>query len=618
MALLAHNQEVFEDLKKAYEKNNDVMLYHGTGLGKSFLFMELANTVFSGKKILFIVPKHAVSQGVENYDEFMGENIHFETYNYFKTPGMAKVAFDAFDVVVFDECHHLGSDVYGANARGLFGLVRGSDKYILGLTATDKRADKKDVPGYFSEVIIGISIFEAIRRGIVPPFEYLVCSDDAEERVGYDRKVKDFRKKIDPTLSLPLLKDTVARNLRQRWICIFGSIASLEEHEEVIREIFPDDYKIVKISTKHDATVKDIEKYEKTVVLSVDMLIEGVHVKHTDGIIIFRNIQTIAVFQQVLGRVVHVGDTESPIVIDCTRTAIKILAKLLKEDKKSHGTESCPSAKSEKPLLTCSLKNADHFNTTKLLALMSDPYWSKEEDEILRANIKPRMTAALYEEMTALLPKRTAEAIQKRAGILGLNGREHEWSDKELLLLKEKAGSLTMAELRIELPDKTDVAIKSKAKTLGLKIKPTHNYWTNEEVRIIRDNADKMTWKEMEKLLPGRKRGSIKVKANSLGYDHSKGKTWTKRQEEYLKTHYLTTDIETVCKHLKKNKPAVMLHARQMGLYLKGKKDFWTEDKVLFLKQNYLTMDRNEIADHLGLEPMQITSKAARLGLKKK
>lgn len=613
--LLPHNQDVFNDIKTAYRDNSDILVIHGTGMGKSFLFLELCDSLFKDKKILFVVPKIATkSGGIESYDEYKGSSadVTFKTYNWFRDEERAKEAADVYDVIVYDEAHHLGSDLYGLNALRTFDMMRGiPGKYILGLTATNLRADKVDVSAYFSKTVIGCSIFQAIKQGIIPQFEYLVCRDEIEEMKRKGLETPSCIKKLDYSNSLPLLKDIVDNNPKKRWLVFFPSISAIEEHKQTVMDAFSDEYRFLTITAYNDTKVSEIEEYDKTVVLCVDKLLEGVHVPDTTGIILFRNIRSLPVFQQVLGRVVHVGSKENPLIIDCTQVATRMLAKLLKEDRK-RGAGASAGKYNPKPILFCSLQNTEYFNIAKLLALAEDMPWDEKEEQIIRDNYG-KVEKNKWKE---LLPDRSYTAIRSKAGKLGLTeSREHEWSDEELKLLSDNAGKLNIKELMKLLPSKTDIAIKSKIKTLGLNKVYAHAYWTKQEDDIIRKHADKMTWTKMEELLPGRNAQTIRVRANKLGLIHTKG--WSKEQDEWLKSVYDTMDINDIAAQVGKNKDAVLVHARSMGLYKGAKRNLWDDAKITFLVQNYAMMDRNEIAKKIGMEPRQITKKASLLGLSK-
>ena len=563
MSLLPHNQIVYDKLTDAFNISNSVLLVHGTGLGKSFIFAELTKTVFQGKKILFVVPKHAVKDGINSYDDYKSADIDidFKTYNYFSDEIKSERALDSYDIFVFDEAHHLGSELFGKNAREIFK----SDKLILGMTATNMREDKVNVADFFKETVIGMSTFDAIRDGLIPPFEYLVCGDDAEERTGFDKNVKDYRKVVSYTESLPLLSETIAKNPRDKWLCFFPSIKKLEEYESIIREMFSDEYELIKITTKHDSNVEDIAKCKKAVVLCIDKLLEGVHVPKVQGIILFRNIGSLPVFQQCLGRVVHVGDSESPIVLDCTKTAIKMLAKLLKSDKRHGGAVSVGT--SSKPILYCSLCNIEHFNLTKLLALASD-------------------------------------------------GLHDLWTDEELCILKDRYGKVNNRELQKELPKHSISSIQAKAAKLGIKSVLAGAFWTEEEDEILKKLIDEgLSFRLVSERMPGRDYNSIKNRAKRLGL--KRDVSWKQEELDYVKKYYGKKPIEEIAAHLGRTYASVKNTAKKLKLKAVERTN-WTEAMIVYLKANYGKLDRNAIGRELGIDPKAVTGKAAMLGLQKR
>lgn len=219
-------------------------------------------------------------------------------------------------------------------------------------------------------------------------------------------------------------------------------------------------------------------------------------------------------------------------------------------------------------------------------------------------------------DITKRLPGREWTAIRAKAQKMGIVTRGfHQWSEEEENILKSNTDK-TLPELKKLLPNKTDIAIKSKISTLGLKIAYAHAFWTDEENDLIRKYAPTMKWKEMETVLPGRKAQSIKAQAHKLGITHTK--LWTKEEDEWLKSVYSTMDIADIAKTVGKKKEAVLVHARSIGLYKGTRRDVWDDNKIDFIKKNYGIMDRNEIAKILNIDPKQITRKAAQLGLKKR
>ncbi len=660
MALLPHNEKIYKELSIAIENNDKVCFVHGTGLGKSFIFFEICKSFKKGDKVLYVIPKWSIADNIMLYPEYaqLKADVTFKTYNFFKTIQ----DLSEYDLVVFDEVHHIASDKYGKNA--LQSRITGK---MLGLTATNRREDKIDVCKYFDKTVLGLSTFDAIRKGLIPPFEYLVCRDDKEELLKkWGKSWSGFDKWIDYVKSIPFLKEVINKNPRNRWICFFHTIEALEAKEETVKKLFPKHH-IIKITTKHDAHINDISRYKRTVVMCVDKLLEGVHVD-VDGIILFRNVQSLTVFQQILGRVVHVGATQPPIILDCTQVALKMLAKLLKiqgKESKSPGTESGTSQ--GKPLLTCSLINTEHFNLTKLLAFLADSRYGNRWTPAELAMLKEHYEKTYMRDMLKLLPRHTKSSISAKAKQLGLKNiyATCDWTKQELTKLREGLkNGLNYRQVTETLPGRTIYSVKAKAKKLGLATKdwtwakddiaylrknygkiPTKDIashlnrsysaikaaaikykvtsektgvtWTEDMVAYLKENYNSKTRVELSQIL-GVSRTAISCKANALGIQKGYQSIFTPEMDEVLKRDYDKKDKYEIAKELNMTPNQIASRASYLGISKrKLDKDIWSEDKVFFLKDNYKTMDRNEIAKHIGVRPEQVTQKAYKLGLRK-
>ena len=69
--LLPHNQKLFDEIMELINNGEHSIFYsEATGLGKSFIFMSLVNELFLGKKVLYIVPKIAIWDNMNEYKEF--------------------------------------------------------------------------------------------------------------------------------------------------------------------------------------------------------------------------------------------------------------------------------------------------------------------------------------------------------------------------------------------------------------------------------------------------------------------------------------------------------------------------------------------------------------------
>ena len=341
--LKPHNKTAVDKIVEAYRKGMNRVIYtSGVGTGKSFVFMGVAEKLMNEMtKILYVFPRYTVKENLEEYADlqWLSENItiDFITYNYFtdREKGIEKIK--NYDLVVIDEAHHLFSDKYGDTLAACMKAVKGTK--FLGLTATPERDIKEDgrkvsanVKELFEISVNGLSNFDAIRLGLMPPFIYRVMLPEkdpkqVEKEYGNEVNVKVEYEDCETTLS-----EIVNTYQRKKWIVYFSDKKKLHEKENLVRRVF-DGYEIFILYSdlrNLNAVIHGVQNAEKAVVLSVDMLLEGVHLPDVTGIVLFRNVTSLVTFQQILGRVCSIGNKTSPVIADASSSGPAMLAKLYK------------------------------------------------------------------------------------------------------------------------------------------------------------------------------------------------------------------------------------------------------------------------------------------------
>ena len=382
--LKPHNKEAYSKITAQYASGaNSVIYVSGVGTGKSYVFMAVADSVPG--RILYIVPKHAITNNITSYKEFssVARKVDFATYNAFMDVETGKNLVRGYDLVVVDECHHLGSDRYG---RVLTTVMKEKAARFLGLTATPVRdVDKFDVSAYFDSRVDGLTNFEAISLGLMPPIEYRLCLPE--------RSLRQVEKEYDNTVKAVLtyegseevLAGAVKLFERDKWICFFPSTTTLEAHKQLVERLFPG-YKIFTLyaSLKNLDTVMDgLRSCDKAVVLSCNILLEGVHMDGIDGIVLFRNVTSLTAFQQMIGRVCSIGKTTSPVVLDCSACALKLMAKLL-----AQGAGSAPppgqTHSSNKEIVRIGIGEHRSYDVQRLLMLAQGVVITEKEESAVR------------------------------------------------------------------------------------------------------------------------------------------------------------------------------------------------------------------------------------------
>ncbi len=320
--LYPHNQRLFSDIEKQLDAGvHDVLYVQGTGVGKSYIFFELVNSRFAGCKILYVVPQHAIRENLVLYPEasqLKAKAVHFATYNSFDKDVTKK--YMKYDVIFFDEAHHMGAPRRSRNILKLKRAFLEAGKYVFGMTATPQRSsDGINVASMFHTTCYGNTIFDCIEQKLMPPVEYYIGS-----KLGSTRHV-DF------TLSEAELSKAINMYPRNKWIIFFDTIKQLEYHKDFIQKLYPQ-HKILVIHSKCKGIkdrVDDVTKCDKCVVLSVNSLLEGIHVEGIEAVLLLRRVQSLTVFQQMLGRITKIGAKTSPVFLDCTGSAMTLLTRLM-------------------------------------------------------------------------------------------------------------------------------------------------------------------------------------------------------------------------------------------------------------------------------------------------
>ena len=340
--LKEHNKKPYERLEKALQEHNQAIYVSGVGTGKSFVFMKLLadSDAFKDKKCLYIIPQESIGVNLMNYPEYkvIKDRVTFMNMQQFSSSKKAKELLSGYDLVVCDEAHHLASDIYG---KHIMEAVIEANIPFLGLTATPVRMDGIDIRNDFAAVVDGISNFDAIRLGLMPQFTYRIGVPDKDLSSYRERIYKEsqnIRKRQgvirDFSMSKDVIKEIASSYPRNKYIVFSGDIESLHRDNKVIAYAFPDKpiYELYTGSGDTKAILEEFNTAESGVLMTVDMALEGIHLDNVDGIILFRNVQSIPVFEQMLGRVCSIGKKVSPVVIDCSARGIDLLQKLLMDN----------------------------------------------------------------------------------------------------------------------------------------------------------------------------------------------------------------------------------------------------------------------------------------------
>ena len=320
--LLPHNEELFNKILNAMFNGHHKIFYsEATGLGKSYIFMKLVEELFTGKRILYVVPKVAIWSNLTSYSEFktLNADITMVTFSSFNS---IRNDYKDWDCVFVDECHHMLSDIQGANVNKFLDNVVKYGGYAFGLTATPKYHGLFVDECFFPVSCYGLDIFEAIEQGLLPKIKLAVAD------INLDEVPQDLRAKYTITGSKSVLDRVIADNYSiTHWLAYFYTVEDLEKAEYELSLLFPD-YKVFKVHSELEnnvKTVNDFSEYKgKAIMLSVSMLLEGLHVRNVGGVLLYRNVVTVSTYMQIYGRLCTLNTKDTPIFVDISNSIFQL------------------------------------------------------------------------------------------------------------------------------------------------------------------------------------------------------------------------------------------------------------------------------------------------------
>jgi len=290
--------------------------------------------------------------------------MYFSTYQAIardeRRPGLYKdYPTDFFDLIVVDECHR-GSARDESNWREILEYFKPA--FQLGMTATPLRDDNRDTYRYFGNPVYTYSLSQGIQDGFLAPFEVrrIISSADAEgwrptkEQIDrYGREIPDRlygTPDFERIISLKARTEAVARHLTEylkntdRWAKTIVFCVDQEHADDMRRALnnmntdlvkdFPD-YVVRIVSDEgevgrgHLDRFMDIETRTPVLVTTSQLLTTGVDVPLCKNIVLFRVINSMTDFKQIIGRGTRVRadyGKEFFTILDYTGSATKMFA----------------------------------------------------------------------------------------------------------------------------------------------------------------------------------------------------------------------------------------------------------------------------------------------------
>lgn len=329
-------REVIDSLSSIVEQGGTkALLISATGTGKTYA-SAFALKEQKPKRVLFLVHREQIAkQAMRTYQVVFGKE---KTYGLlsgnqrdmekdflFSTMQMmakeeihALFSRDAFDFIVIDEAHRIGSKSYQKIMHYFH------PRFWFGMTASPERTDDFDVYAAFDHTIVHeIRLQEALEEDLLCPFHYFGITDIYNDQV--ELKVKDFRRlasdqRVNYVIQQAEFYGYSGSRVKGLIFCSSKKEASL--FSEKMNEL---GYKTMALSGE-DSQEKREEAIERLVsgeedhldyILTVDIFNEGVDIPEINQVLLLRETESPIVFVQQLGRGLRKAkDKEYVIILD--------------------------------------------------------------------------------------------------------------------------------------------------------------------------------------------------------------------------------------------------------------------------------------------------------------
>ncbi len=376
-------------VKNILQGKRRLLLTMATGTGKTTVSFQIIHKLWTNRwnqrndnrkpKILFLADRSILVNDPHSKDfAIFGDarclvpeegivtsrEIYFSTYQslaeYESREGnFRKFSRDFFDLIVIDECHR-GSASEESNWRRILDYF--SESVHLGLTATPLRDDNSDTYQYFGNPIYTYSLKQGIDDGFLAPYivHRVVTEADATgwrpERGQVDAQGNEIEdglyttRDFERTLSLlPRTKavakhiaDFMVKNGRYGKTIIF--CVDQEHANDMRRELNNLNTDITKeepnyvvrivseegdVGKGHLSNFMDIDEEFPVVVTTSKLLSTGVDIPTCANIVLFRNVNSMTEFKQIVGRGTRVREDKGKLfftILDYTGSATRNFA----------------------------------------------------------------------------------------------------------------------------------------------------------------------------------------------------------------------------------------------------------------------------------------------------
>ncbi len=345
--LFAHNKQTYKKVCSMMQSVRSIAVVQATGTGKSFLIAKLLQD-FTGEKRLVMAPSLYVIQQVKEHIRQEEGKVEYMTYARSMNLSQSEIASIDLKMIVLDEFHRCGAEEWGRGVQNILNAYPGAFKFGTSATPVRHMDNARDMSAelFNSNVAENLSLAQSIVRNILPMPRYVCALYTLDEevanlkaKVDISRAAERAKKRMllkleavaidwDQSNGVPAVLRKYLRENMRKFIVFCRDEQHLLEMEPVISEWFikatdGSEIKTYRIFDNEPKSAENLEAFKSAdtktamhLLLSINMLNEGLHVNEVSGVVLLRPTESPNIFYQQIGRCLKAGLNYSPVIFD--------------------------------------------------------------------------------------------------------------------------------------------------------------------------------------------------------------------------------------------------------------------------------------------------------------
>lgn len=309
--LYEHQEKILEDIHKSRtECVNTALIVIPTGTGKSQIVIEDLKQLAKDnkvKKVLIMVPSIQIKEDWQKRVAIFNGKLDIEI-KYYNTVFLEKnlLPKDYYDYIVFDEAHH----AQAANCKKT--LQYFTPKYLIGLTATPERLDKRKLDEIFGQYETKLTLREAIEKGVISNIRcYRLISNIDLSEVRYNGKDYNYAD-LEKTLVIDSRNELIVKTIKKYFapqkdfykqgIVFCVNIQHCKKLEKMLNDAGIKAKAVYGSNRENDVIFESYKNKEIQFLLSCQVISEGWDCPQTEIVVMARPTLSKVLYLQQIGR----------------------------------------------------------------------------------------------------------------------------------------------------------------------------------------------------------------------------------------------------------------------------------------------------------------------------